>query len=343
MKPTIPQRLSYQTGKQPPVVEVDLTGKTVCVIGANKGMGFEMCKHFASMNAGRIIFACRSSALKARQLLTVQLKQETGYTKGELWLIDLGDFQSVKAFGDRFEQDEGRLDILVANAAMETRKYTTTKDGWETTLQVNHIAMSAAVLRLVPVMFKTGHEHATKPRIVMVSSDLHYDVAMNKKLLAEPGKILQTMGSPRWFHKNAATQYAFTKLLNIFFARSLTDRLGPDSPLIVNAVAPGFAVSELRRDLKGFLGVVLGAIESMIALTTEEGSRRIVWAAVALPDAAHTLRGQYINCNKVQEASDFAISAEGRKAEQDIWNETLAILGRQDPKTIETAQSYLNF
>ncbi|KAJ7696230.1 hypothetical protein B0H17DRAFT_1131024 [Mycena rosella] len=77
------------------------------------------------------------------------------------------------------------------------------------------------------------------------------------------------------------TQYAFTKrtcgmyhhlniniitaILNIFFARSLTDRLGPDSPLI------------------------------------------------ALSDAAHTLRGQYINCNKVQEASDFAISAEGRQ------------------------------
>ncbi|KAJ7696229.1 hypothetical protein B0H17DRAFT_864382, partial [Mycena rosella] len=162
MKPTISVRLSYQTGKQPPVVKVDLTGKTVCVIGANTGMGFEICKHFASMNPGRITFACRSSA-----------RGQAAVDK--LWLIDLGDFQSVKAFGDRFEQDRGRLDILVANAAMETRKYTTTKDGGRQhkSYILNHIAMSAVVLRLVLVMVKTGHEHATKPRIVMVSSDLH--------------------------------------------------------------------------------------------------------------------------------------------------------------------------
>ena len=52
----------------------------------------------------------------------------------ELWIIDLADFASVRRFGDEFEQDGGRLDILVANAAVLTTKYEKTKDGWESTL-----------------------------------------------------------------------------------------------------------------------------------------------------------------------------------------------------------------
>jgi NAD(P)-dependent dehydrogenase (short-subunit alcohol dehydrogenase family) len=61
------------------------------------------------------------------------LEEETGYTKGELWIVDLRDFASVKHFGERFEKDEGRLDILVANAAVSTGKYEATKNGWEST------------------------------------------------------------------------------------------------------------------------------------------------------------------------------------------------------------------
>ena len=45
----------------PPVVSVDLTGKTVVVIGANTGLGFEASKHFARMSPGRLILGCRDS------------------------------------------------------------------------------------------------------------------------------------------------------------------------------------------------------------------------------------------------------------------------------------------
>jgi NAD(P)-dependent dehydrogenase (short-subunit alcohol dehydrogenase family) len=46
------------------------------------------------------------------------LKAETGYSKAELWIIDLADSMSVKCFVDKFERDGGRLDILVENAAV---------------------------------------------------------------------------------------------------------------------------------------------------------------------------------------------------------------------------------
>ena len=44
----------------PPVEHEDLSGKTVVVIGANIGLGFEAAKHFAKMNSERIILGCRN-------------------------------------------------------------------------------------------------------------------------------------------------------------------------------------------------------------------------------------------------------------------------------------------
>jgi hypothetical protein len=44
----------------PPLATADLVGKTVMVIGANTGLGFEASKHFARMNPARLILGCRS-------------------------------------------------------------------------------------------------------------------------------------------------------------------------------------------------------------------------------------------------------------------------------------------
>jgi NAD(P)-dependent dehydrogenase (short-subunit alcohol dehydrogenase family) len=46
----------------PPLVRADFSGKTIIVTGANAGLGFEACKHFASMGVGKLIMACRSEA-----------------------------------------------------------------------------------------------------------------------------------------------------------------------------------------------------------------------------------------------------------------------------------------
>ncbi len=60
MKVSIPQFLWGQlTATVPPVVEKNLEGQTVVVTGANVGLGFEAAKHFARMNPGKIIIACR--------------------------------------------------------------------------------------------------------------------------------------------------------------------------------------------------------------------------------------------------------------------------------------------
>jgi len=59
-------RLTYlgfirdQRWKVEPVEHADLTGKTVVIIGANVGLGFEAAKHFASMTPKRLVLGCRN-------------------------------------------------------------------------------------------------------------------------------------------------------------------------------------------------------------------------------------------------------------------------------------------
>ncbi|KAJ7614673.1 hypothetical protein DFH06DRAFT_1484206 [Mycena polygramma] len=133
--------LKNQFTKQPPVAKADLTGKTVI------------------MNPGRLILACRNQA-KGQAALT-KLASITGYSKGELWIIDLADFESVKQFADKFERDGGRLDILVENAGIALDKYEPTKDGWEASLQVNDLSTPLLGILLLPAMIKTAQQYST--------------------------------------------------------------------------------------------------------------------------------------------------------------------------------------
>ncbi|KAJ6504175.1 hypothetical protein C8R47DRAFT_968468 [Mycena vitilis] len=121
---------------QQPVVKVDLTGKsrprkTVVVLGANTGLGFEAAKHFATMNPGRLILACRNHS-RGQAAVEPPPLVIRAYPSAELWVVDLADFSSVKQFTDRFEREGGGLDILMANAAILMLKYEPTTDGWET-------------------------------------------------------------------------------------------------------------------------------------------------------------------------------------------------------------------
>ncbi|KAJ6580895.1 short-chain dehydrogenase [Mycena capillaripes] len=329
-----------QWTKQKPVVKADLAGKTVIVLGANTGIGFEATKHFASMNPGRLILACRSQS-KGQAALD-KLKAETGYSKAELWLIDLADFESVKQFADKFERDGGRLDILVENAGIATNKYEPTKDGWESSLQVNDVSTPLLALLLLPTMIKTAQEHSTTPRLVIVSSGMHYWVKMEKTILENPD-LLQMLGSAEYCtDKNMATRYPLTKLLNVFFVRALNAHLPPSTPVIVNAVNPGYCYSELRRDYAGIRAVVDYLMERALAFTAEVGSRQLVWGAVAHQEQPDKLRGEYLAGCQVKEVSDFVLSAEGVKVQDRLWDELVDILGQVDSRVTTTVDKYLS-
>ncbi|KAF8888745.1 hypothetical protein BD779DRAFT_1522202 [Infundibulicybe gibba] len=103
-------------------------------------------------------------------------------------------------------------------------------------------------------------------------------------------------------------RYDVSKLLNIFFVRALAKRL--QSQKIV--VKPPYAKA--------------------IAFTAEEGSRQL----------QESLNGGYISGSQLVEVNDFVLGQAGQKAEEDIWNETVDILGNLDPRVGSIVQEHLS-
>ncbi|KAK7039386.1 WW domain-containing oxidoreductase [Favolaschia claudopus] len=333
--------MAQQRKRQPPVAKIDLTGKTVVVVGANTGLGFEASKHFASMKPEKLIMACRNQ--NKGQAAVNQLKAATGYSNVELWLIDLADFSSIKQFADRYEREGGRLDILVENAAVGFTPYSATKDNWDISLQVNHLSTAFLALLLLLTMVKTAQQYSTVPRIVCVNSDMHYMVKLSKSLQKDP-HLLKTLGSAEYC-KNAKVmqdRYSLTKLLNVFFVRALNARIPPSTPIVVACLNPGFCYSELRRDISGPVAAASWLMEKTLAFSAEVGSRSIVWTAVSHQQDPHVLRGQYVNDFKVQEVSDEVLSSEGAKVQNRSWDELINILSEVDPRVTQIVNTYLS-
>ncbi|KAK7014140.1 hypothetical protein VNI00_019378 [Paramarasmius palmivorus] len=337
-KLSILQFIRLQYKPQAPVLKADLTGQTIVVIGANTGLGYEAAKHFASMKPGRLVLGCRDR--DKGDAAATRIKAETGY-QAEVWDIDLSRFASVKAFVDKFEKECGRLDILVENAGMTgspAEEYSVTEDGWVPVFQVNNIAPSLLALLLVPHMQRTAVEYGVTPRVVVVTSEAHYWADIKELSESKPGEMLKEMSS-EGYHKRSdmKTRYWASKLLNVYFARSLQNHIGPS--IIVTSVNPGFSITSLRRDAGVILGALSWLVERVMAFSAEVGSRQIVYGAVA--DKGNELKGAYISGSEVVEPSDDVVSEEGVKMGERFWDEIVEVCKELDPRVKGIVDEYL--
>jgi len=65
------------------------------------------------------------------------LKDETGFDRVEVGVLDLGSFESVKKFAQKINEDNVRLDLLMENAGIAPEQYEVTKDGWKLRMYYN--------------------------------------------------------------------------------------------------------------------------------------------------------------------------------------------------------------
>ncbi|KAI0267298.1 short-chain dehydrogenase [Gloeopeniophorella convolvens] len=329
-KLSILQFIRDQSWKVEPVERVDLTGKTVVVVGANVGLGFEATKHLASMNPKRLVLGCRSEKNGREALGAIQAT--AGFTgKAELALVDLSIFSSVSSFAEGFLRDGSQIDLLVYNAAVLVRQYSATADGWEQSLQVNHLSTMLLTILLLPCLLRAASSGSSpNPRVVIVASEAHFWASVSREEL-ESEKILDKLNDEaRCTASVMAGRYGLSKLLNVLFVRELAKRLPADSPVIVVSVNPGYCKSQLTRNLNFFFLILSKFMEFALARTTEEGSRQLVWAAVGGAGREAELRGGYVSKADLTEVSDFVLSEDGASAQTRIWEESAEILSGVD-------------
>ncbi|XP_007471758.1 PREDICTED: WW domain-containing oxidoreductase-like [Lipotes vexillifer] len=158
--------------------------------------------------------------------------------KVEAMALDLALLHSVQHFAQAFKAKNVSLHVLVCNAAVFALPWSLTKDGLETTFQVNHLGHFCLVQLLQDVLCRSA-----PARVVVVSSESHRFTDINDS----SGKLDFSRLSPSKNDYWATLAYNRSKLCNILFSSELHRRLSPRG-VTSNAVHPGnMMYSSLHR------------------------------------------------------------------------------------------------
>ncbi len=140
----------------------DLTGVTVAITGPTGGLGTELCRHLAALNASLVLLdrdPVKSAALRE------SLKAQFPAVSLRRVAIDLADMASVRAACEQLKTLP--IDILIHNAGAYSIPRRTCDTGLDNVFQINCASPYFLTKELLPLL----REH--KGRVVMVSSIAH--------------------------------------------------------------------------------------------------------------------------------------------------------------------------
>ncbi len=192
--------------------------KISLVTGANRGIGFEVCRQLAQKGV-RVILTSRDELKGKASVEKLRAEGlEASYHK-----LDIAERESIQAIHDDVMTEFGRLDILVNNAGVYIdNRHSLLKmdfDLFEVTMRTNAYGPLLLTQVFVPLMRQNGYG-----RIVNVSSSIG---------------VLSDL-SPRW------PAYRLSKIMLNLQTRILAKELAGTN-ILVNAMCPGW----VRTDMGG--------------------------------------------------------------------------------------------
>jgi dehydrogenase/reductase SDR family protein 12 len=238
-------------------LDVNMTGKTCIVTGANSGLGFAAAVGLAGLGAS-VVMVVRDSAkgLSAQDAVIAQ----TGNPNVYLEVVDLSSLAAVRDFAARFLEREERLDVLINNAGVLLPERQLSADGIELSFATNVLGPFLLTNLLMPLLMRNA-----PTRIIFVSSGGMYTQKLDMDdLQSERGEF------------NGTVAYAQHKRAQVILTELWAERLA-GSGVTVNAMHPGWVNTPgVRRSLPAFWKVMRPFLR-----TPEQGADTIVWLAVA--------------------------------------------------------------
>ena len=239
----------------------DLTGRVAIVTGANAGLGLEITKGLAGAGA-TVVMACRNLAKAEAAAELVRAMRPLGTV--EVRQLDLASLASVAAFADGFEQSNVRLDILANNAGLMALDRSTTEDGFEMQLGVNHLGHFALTAQLLPMLLATPES-----RVVSMSSMGHRPGSMHFDDLMFERHRYQRWGA-----------YFQSKLANLLFTLGLQQRLTTAHASTIAVTAhPGASHTDLGTEGTGVLNRMLEPFGKVFSQSAAQGALPFLRAA----------------------------------------------------------------
>jgi NAD(P)-dependent dehydrogenase (short-subunit alcohol dehydrogenase family) len=283
-----------------------MMGKIVVVTGANAGIGKATAAQLCDLGA-TVILACRC---KERGEAAIHELSCVDGRCMELMPLDLADLESVRAFAKAFAEKYDRLDALINNAGLLSRRRAQTKQGFELSFGVNYLGAFLLTMLLLPLLQKSE-----QGRIVMMTSVAHGwgDVRFDDLNFAHG------------YNRFAA--YGHSKLCNLLFTRALAEKLRErDSRVTINAVHPGVVATDIVVNRANDRFRWVAQLMKLLFMTSDEGAKTSVYLACD-PVLDH-VSGEYFYRCKIAPSS---ANSKNLSSANRLYDVSLALCGLPDP------------
>uniref|UniRef100_A0A1I8BL34 Uncharacterized protein n=1 Tax=Meloidogyne hapla TaxID=6305 RepID=A0A1I8BL34_MELHA len=213
--------------------------KHVMITGGNQGIGLQTALLLASKGCYDITIACRNQKRAETALKQLKDKAEkyNNFKSKFSWLsLDLACLKNVETLVERIKKEKIIFDIIILNAGILLPKEKITKDGFETTFQVNFLGHFLLVDGIV------NHQCPQYPlRIITLTSVIHRFVGnifpLKKNIEKWPEMFQNAKG---W------KAYALSKFATAILAQHLNTSFG--SSVKAFAVHPGAVRTQMAEN-----------------------------------------------------------------------------------------------
>ncbi|MGV9211130.1 SDR family NAD(P)-dependent oxidoreductase [Micromonospora sp. RB23] len=238
----------------------DLTGRRLVVVtGASSGIGL----------AAAVAFACRGDQVvlvgrdPARLQAAAERVRETAGERPELFRADFAVLDDVRGLAERLRDAYDRIDVLANNAGAIALQPLTTVDGFEMSIQANHLAPFLLTNLLADRVSRT----------VVTASGAHRFGALDPDDLNRPLRGYRPMGA-----------YGTSKQANILFAAEAARRW---PGVRAYSFHPGVVRTRFANDSR----LVAFGMRFMPFRSPEKGAETLIW--LANQDAGRLADGGY--------------------------------------------------
>jgi NAD(P)-dependent dehydrogenase (short-subunit alcohol dehydrogenase family) len=273
----------------------------ILVTGATRGLGLATVR--ALIGQGHCVILHGRDERQGRAVLA-QLNAERPAHPPQLLLADFRSLAEVRELARACIACAPRLDVLINNAGGAFFSRQLTRDGFEATFAVNHLAPFLLTKLLLPRL-----EASTPARIVNVASAAHRGQALDfdDLMSAHEYKVMRAYGR--------------SKLANILFTRALARRLAGQA-VTANALHPGVVNTRIGQN-NLFARLIGRVLMPVIGISPEEGARTSVFLATAA-EVAGTSGGYFARCEPRQLAT--APEAVADEVCDRLWNVSEALV-----------------
>ena len=219
--------------------EFEMAGKVCLVTGATSGIGEATALELAKRRAVVVLVGRKKE--KCSQTVE-RIKQQTGNPAVDYLVADLSAQKEIRRVAAEFKTRQARLDVLVNNVGAVFLTRHKTADGIEMTFGLNHLSPFLLTNLLLDVL-----KASAPARIINITSAILNRARLN----------LEDLEYRKVYDGNRA--YEQSKLCNLLFTYELARRLTGQG-VMVNALHPGFAATNLGKNNAGILRPFVGRI-----------------------------------------------------------------------------------